>query len=88
MVHLDRYMDSAVTLGTAPFYPVPPFLATELRRGETWSLNDAGVARALERAQAIRATDTTARAAPRTGLRPAPGPPPVAGDSAVKHTPH
>src|SRR6266852_1721507 len=23
MVHLDRYMDSAVTLGTAPFYPVP-----------------------------------------------------------------
>jgi hypothetical protein len=87
MVHLDRYMDSAVTLGTAPFYPVPPFLATELRRGESWSLNDAGIARALERAQAIRAADTTARAAAPSGIRPAPGPPPVAGDSAAKRAP-
>jgi hypothetical protein len=87
MVHLDRYMDSAVTLGTAPFYPVPPFLATELRRAESWSLNDAGIARALERAQAIRAADTTGRAAGPSGIRPAPGPPPVAGDSAAKRAP-
>ena len=88
MVHLDRYMDSAVTLGAAPFYPVPPFLASELRRGETWSLNDAGIARALERAQAIRSADTTGRAAAPTGLKPAPGPPPIAGDSAAKRAPH
>jgi hypothetical protein len=66
---------------------VPPFLATELRRAEPWALNDAGIARALERAQAIRAADTTGRAAGPSGIRPAPGPPPVAGDSAAKRAP-
>ena len=76
-----------VTRGSAAFLPVPPFLAAALRQGETWSLNEAGIARALERAQAIRAADTTARQAPATGLKRAPGPPPVAGDSAVKRAP-
>ncbi len=87
MAHMEGYLDAAVTQGSAQFLPVPPFLAAALRRGETWSLNDAGIARAVERAQAIRAADTTARQAPGTGLKRAPGPPPIAGDSAAKRTP-
>lgn len=78
MAHVDRYVDRAVTQGAVPFYPVPPFLAGALRQGESWSLNQAGIARALEAAQALRARDTTGRAAAPTGLKPAPGPPPVA----------
>jgi hypothetical protein len=60
--------------------PVPPFLAGALRQGEAWSLNAAGINRALERAQAMRA-DSSQGGAPATGLRPAPGPPPVPSDS-------
>src|SRR5213080_1045911 len=30
MAHVDRYVDQAVTLGSAPFVPVPPFLAGAL----------------------------------------------------------
>ncbi len=78
MAHVDGYVDRAVTQGTAPFYPVPPFLAGVLRQGEPWSLNEAGIARALEGAQAIRARDSTGRSAAPTGLKLAPGPPPVA----------
>jgi hypothetical protein len=83
MAHVDRYVDRAVTQGSAPFYPVPPFLAGALREGKPWSLNEAGIARALEAAQAIRTTDTTGRGASPTGtgLKRAPGPPPVAPDS-------
>src|SRR5438874_1739962 len=87
MAHMEGYLDAAVTQATAPFLPVPPFLAAALRRGEPWSLNDAGIARAVERAQAIRAADTTARQTPGTGLKRAPGPPPIGGDSAAKRTP-
>src|SRR5881628_3176643 len=83
MAHVDRYVDQAVTLGSAPFVPVPPFLAGALRQGQPWSLNEAGIARAVESAQAIRAADTTARGAPATGtgVKRAPGPPPVAAES-------
>lgn len=79
MVHVDGYVDRAVTQGTSQFYPVPPFLAGALREGEVWSLNDAGLARAFEAAQTIRARDTTGRppTPPATGLKRAPGPPPV-----------
>src|SRR2546426_1797138 len=69
MAHVDRYVDQAVTRGTAPFYPVPPFLAGALRQDQPWSVNEAGIARALKSAQAIRAADTTARAPAPTGLR-------------------
>jgi PPIC-type PPIASE domain len=91
MTHVDGYLDQAVSLGSAPFVPVPPFLAAALRQGEPWSLNEAGIARALERAQAIRAADTTRRIAPAGdgALKPASGPPPIAApDSAAKRTPH
>ena len=83
MAHVDRYADQAITKGTAPFVPVPPFLAGALREGQAWTLDPAGVARAVEGAQAIRAADSTGRgrAAPATGLKRAPGPPPVPIDS-------
>src|SRR6059058_4259453 len=87
MAHVDRYVDQAVTRGTAPFYPVPPFLAGALRQDQPWSLNEAGIARALKSAQAIRAADTTARAPTPTGLKRAPGPPPVAAESGGRQAP-
>src|SRR2546429_9671009 len=42
MARVDRYVDQAVTRGTAPFYPVPPFLAGPLRPDQPRSLNQAG----------------------------------------------
>jgi PPIC-type PPIASE domain len=79
MAHVDGYVDRAVTQGSTQFYPVPPFLAAALRQGEAWSLNDAGIARAFEAAQTIRARDTAGRppTPPATGLKRAAGPPPV-----------
>ncbi|PYO98767.1 MAG: hypothetical protein DMD60_03370 [Gemmatimonadetes bacterium] len=87
MAHVDRYLDQAVTQNRAPFYPVPPFLASALRQGQPWSLNEAGIARATESAQAIRAADTTARGAPSTGLKRAPGPPPTDPESGGRPVP-
>jgi len=90
MAHVDRYVDQAVTQGSTPFVPVPPFLASALRQGQPWSLNEAGIARAVESAQAIRAADTTAHGAPAppTGLKRAPGPPPVAAESGGRQARH
>ncbi|HYL21649.1 MAG TPA: peptidylprolyl isomerase [Gemmatimonadales bacterium] len=87
MVHVDRYLDQAVTQGTAPFYPVPPFLANALREGAQWSLNQAGITRAYEAAQTMRGADSSGRAAPPTGLKPAPGPAPVAPGDAKRSPP-
>lgn len=87
MAHVDRYLDQAVTLGTAPFYPVPPFLASALREGTPWSLNQAGITRAYEAAQTMRGADSAGRAAPPPGLKPAPGPPPVAPGDAKRSPP-
>src|SRR5213592_2013686 len=91
MAHLDRYTEQAITQGTSPFVPVPPFLAAALREGQDWTLNPAGVARAVEGAQAIRAADSTATghgpsSAP-PGLRRASGPPPVPAENARPATP-
>src|SRR5438132_6036651 len=87
MAHVDRYVDQAVAQNRAPFFPVPPFLPSALRQGQPRSLNEAGIARAAESAQAIRAADTTVSAAPSTGLKRAPGPPPVAPDSGGRQGP-
>lgn len=84
VARVSDYMDRAVKDGKAQFFPVPPFLAAALRQGEVWSLSEAGIARALERAQAIRAADSTARGAPPTGLKPAPGPPPIPSSDAPR----
>src|SRR3989475_246908 len=34
MARVDQYVDRAVTQGAAPFFPVPPFLASALRNGD------------------------------------------------------
>jgi len=83
MTHVNGYLDRVFRQQTAEFFPVPPFLALTLREGREWSINPAGVSRALEQAQAIRARiDSTAPAA-RPGLRPAPGPAPVPAGTAT-----
>ena len=83
---LDAYLDRAFKDGKAQLFPVPPFLAGALRQGEPWSLNEAGITRALERAQAIRATADSGASpggpsTPPTGLKRAPGPPPIPPES-------
>ena len=79
---VDAYLGRAFQ-GTAQFYAVPPFLGEILRAELPWSVDPGGIGRALERAQAIRATtDSTRRPPP--GLRPAPGPPPIPADTARK----
>src|SRR5581483_8311246 len=55
MARVDRYLDRSIVEGAVPFVPVSPFLAAALRAGEPWALDEAGLARALERARAIRA---------------------------------
>jgi peptidyl-prolyl cis-trans isomerase D len=85
MARVDRYLDRSIVAGAAPFIPVSPFLAAALRAGEPWSLDEAGLARALARARAIRAHADSAAGGPAgppgpptpPGLRPAPGPPPA-----------
>ena len=84
MAHVDGYLDRALKQGTAQFFPVPPFFALALRPGRQWSINQAGVALALERAQQVRARADSASGGVRTGLRPAPGPPPVPPDTASR----
>jgi hypothetical protein len=81
MARVNDYLDRVFKQGTVQFYPVPPFLALALRERAAWSINDAGVARAFERAQAIRAQADSAAGRIGTGLKPAPGPPPVPPDT-------
>jgi peptidyl-prolyl cis-trans isomerase D len=73
---VQDYFDRVVH-GRARFYPIPPFLGETLRARGSWSVDQAGVRRALERAKEIRATadSLTGQGAPR--MTPAPGPAPV-----------
>ena len=54
MARVDDYFDRLVR-GRARFYPVPPFLGETLRSRAEWSVDEAGVRRALERAKELRA---------------------------------
>src|SRR5216117_610785 len=86
--HVNDYLDRVFEQGAAQFFPVPPFLAMALRPGQGWSVNEAGLAQALERAQAIRAQRDSASRGRGTGLKPAPGPPPAPpADSAKQRAP-
>jgi PPIC-type PPIASE domain len=67
--------------GEARFFPVPPFLAAALREREPWTINAAGVADAVTRANALRAQEDSLHP---SGMRPAPGPAPIPLDT----TPH
>ena len=74
MAHVQDYFDRVVR-GRARFYPVPPFLGETLRAHAEWSVEQAGVRRALEIAQGIRAAadSLTAPGVPRMT------PPPTSG---------
>ncbi len=77
--HVNAYLGRALA-GELEFFPVPPFLAAALRESEPWSINAAGVADAVDRATALRAARDSA---PPTGLRRAPGGPPVPRDTTL-----
>jgi hypothetical protein len=76
MDRVNDYMDRVVH-GRARFFPVPPFLAEALRAKARWSVDQAGVRRALERAQQIRVAADSQRAPGVPRMTPAPGGPPV-----------
>ena len=67
----------------ARFFPVPAFLADTLLAQAHWDVDEAGVRRAVERGQEIRADSGQASAAPR--MTPAPGPAPI--DTTRRRTP-
>ena len=75
MARVNDYVER-VLQGRARFFPVPPFLGETLREHAEWSVDEAGVRRALERAQQIRlAADSNRTNQPR--MTPAPGPAPI-----------
>ena len=75
MARVNDYVDRVVQ-GRARFFPVPPFLSETLRVRARWSVDEAGVRRAVERAQELRSSADSSRAgAPR--MTPAPGPAPI-----------
>jgi peptidyl-prolyl cis-trans isomerase D len=83
MARVNDYVDR-VLQGRARFFPVPPFLGETLREKARWSVDEAGVRRAVERAQEIRtAADSSRTNAPR--MMPAPGPAPI--DTSRRATP-
>ena len=83
MARVNDYVDR-VLQGRARFFPVPPFLGETLREKARWSVDEAGVRRAVERAQEIRtAADSNRTNAPR--MMPAPGPTPI--DTSRRATP-
>jgi len=76
--YLDRVLHKR-----ARYFPVPMFLAERLREQGNWSVDQAGIRRAAERGEELRADSTQAGGvgggagggAPR--MTPAPGPPPI-----------
>lgn len=59
--HVDSYLDRLMT-NQVRFVPVPPPLQTVLRQKYDWSVNQAGIERAVERAKKERAVADSARA--------------------------
>jgi hypothetical protein len=74
---VEEYFDRLIG-GKTRLRPIPSALATLLRERSGYEINDAGVNRAVELAQASAQQADSARAA--TGpLKPAPGPAPIPG---------
>jgi hypothetical protein len=73
LARVNDYFDR-VFHGRARFYPLPAFLADTLLADARWDVDAAGVRRAVERGQEIRA-DSAQSNAPR--MTPAPGPAPI-----------
>ena len=82
MAQVNDYLDRVV-VGRAQFIPIPPFFAEALRSEANWRVHNAGVRRALERAQALRATSDSLSGGAEGGrpnvMTPAPGPAPIPG---------
>ena len=77
MARVNEYVDRVVQ-GRARFFPVPPFLSETLRARARWSVDEAGVRRAVERAQEIRSSSAdSGRASGAPRMTPAPGPAPI-----------
>jgi hypothetical protein len=74
LARVNDYFDR-VFHGRARFYPLPSFLADTLLADARWDVDAAGVRRAVERGQEIRADSAQTSTAPR--IAPAPGPAPV-----------
>jgi hypothetical protein len=74
LARVNDYFDR-VFHGRARFFPLPAFLADTLLAAARWNVDAAGVRRAVERGQEIRADSTQAAGAPR--MTPAPGPAPI-----------
>jgi len=75
MASVNDYLDR-VLQGRARYFPIPPSLGETLRDQARWSVDEAGVRRAVERAQEIRASSDSNRTN-QPGITPAPGPPPI-----------
>jgi hypothetical protein len=73
LARVNDYFDR-VFHGRARFFPLPAFLADTLLADARWNVDAAGVRRAVERGQEIRA-DSAQASAPR--MTPAPGPAPI-----------
>src|SRR6266853_3710732 len=82
MGRVNDYFDR-VFHARARFFPLPSFLADTLLAQARWDVDEAGVRRAVERGQEIRADSSQAAAAPR--ITPAPGPAPI--DTTRRQTP-
>jgi hypothetical protein len=76
MARVNDYVDRVVQ-GRTRYFPVPPFLSEALRAEARWSVDEAGVRRALERAQEIRSSADSGRASGAPRMTPAPGPAPI-----------
>jgi PPIC-type PPIASE domain len=76
MRRVQDYFDR-VLRGRSRFFPIPPFLGETLRATSRWSVDQAGVNLALERAKAIRGTADSVSAGGVPRMTPAPGPAPI-----------
>jgi hypothetical protein len=80
---VDAYFTAITsTPGARQYYEVPPYLADVLRDRLSWTINEAGVDRALERAKVLRGPETPTAPSGQPNMRPAPiqpapGGPPV-----------
>jgi len=74
MGRVNDYFDR-VFHARARFFPLPVFLADTLLAQAHWDVDEAGVRRAVERGQEIRADSVPTSGAPR--MTPAPGPAPI-----------
>jgi hypothetical protein len=81
---MDQYFDQLIK-GQMRLRPLPSALATLLREKMPYQVHEAGVSRALELAQEMKAPADSAGA--RGALRRAPGPPPIPGAGAPSPVP-